>query len=103
MLVAAAINNRLDIKAITNVKRAHAFRTVRLVSRYGKQIDVLPDYVDGNFSDSLRGICMKDNRALAANFSDFCDWLQHSHLLVCGHETDQNGRVGQSLPKAISF
>src|SRR5205085_8434963 len=101
MLVAAAINNRLDIKAITNVKRAHAFRTVRLVSRYGKEIDVLPDYVDRNFSDSLRGVGMKDNPALAADFSDFRDWLQHSHLVVCGHDTDQNRRVAQSLAKGV--
>src|SRR2546430_8664975 len=95
--MAAAVNYWGDFNSVANVQCADSLGAVRLVSRYRKQIDILPNHVNRNFSDGLCGIAVEENSALTAEFSYFRDWLKHSGFVVCGHDGDQDGCIVYGL------
>src|SRR3954469_21708687 len=95
--MATAVYSWGDLNTIANVQRAGALGAVRLVSRYRKQIDILPNHVNGNFAESLCRISMENHPTLAAELSYFRDWLKHSGFVVCGHDGDQDGRIVYGL------
>src|SRR3954465_6899109 len=101
--MAAAVNNRSDLDATANIKRARSLRAICLVSRNRKQIDLLADHINWNLSDGLSSIGMQDHSTLAAEFAYFRDRLQHSDLVVCSHDRDQDGRVIYGLAKLVQI
>src|SRR3954451_11637219 len=99
----AAVNNRSDLDATANIKRARSLRAICLVSRNRTQIDIFADHINWNLSDSLSSIGMVDHSALAAEFSYFRDRLQHSGLIICSHDRDQDGGVIYRLAKLVQI
>ena len=56
-------------------------------------IDILFIHIHGNFADRLRRIGMENHPTLAAELTDFSDWLQHANLVVSSHDCHQDGFV----------
>src|SRR6266567_2319600 len=94
--VATAIDDRrnLHTRALAaHVQSADALGTVHLVGRDGSQIEVLLDYVNWDFADSLSRVSVEDHTLLMTKLADFRDRLQHANFVVGSHDRDQNGLV----------
>ena len=74
-------------------KRAHALRSVNLVRRDRRQIDVVLNHVERNLADRLHRVGVEQHAALMAQRADFADRLQHANLVVGGHDRDQDRLV----------
>ena len=80
--MARAVDQGLELKAASDVKRAHPFRSVELAAGNRKQID--PEFADlrRDFSNRLRCIGVKTDIILACDRADFLDRLDCADL-VC--------------------
>src|SRR5580693_2349217 len=95
-LVASAVDDGGNLYPrilAANIQGADAFRAVHLMGGDRHDIDVLLVHIDGNLSDSLRGVSVEDDAALAAELADFRDGLHYSDFVVRGHDGDQDGFV----------
>src|SRR3954468_21467026 len=99
--MAAAVNYWGDLNSFANIQRAHTLGAVRLVSRHRKQIDILPNHVNGNFAERLCRISMENHSTLAAEVSYFRDWLKRSGFVVCGHDGHKDRSVIHRTAKII--
>ena len=88
-LVAAAINLRCNLHARiapAHIQRAHALRSVNLVTGKRQHVDVVGHHVHRNFAHGLHRIGMEDHALLVADLADLANGLQHADLVVRRHD-----------------
>ena len=86
-----------------DVERAHALRSVHLVGRQRGDVDVQFVHVEGQFPGSLDRVGMEEDAAFPRDRADLLDGLHHADLVVDHHHADQNGLVGDGLPKLLEI
>jgi len=75
----------------TTKEDAHAFRPIQLVSAGTQQVDGKIRQVKRQLADRLNGIGMEQHAPLAAQFTDFADWVERPDLVVCENDGDKHG------------
>ena len=86
-----AVKQRLKMRSLAHVKRAHALRRVHLVAGNRKRITANPLHINRNLARGLHRVRMKIDVGLRRNLSDLLDRLQHSGLVVRHHDRNQLG------------
>ena len=67
------------------------FGPVELMSREGKQIDVLLFYINGDIAHGLYRVGVKEHTFFVANLTDFGNGLDGSDFIVGVHDGDKGG------------
>lgn len=67
--------------------------SVNLMGGHGHQINLITLDVDGNRTEGLGGIGVKQNLSGMTQCPNFTNWLNHPNLIVCRHAGDQT-RLG---------
>ena len=80
-----------------DVERPDALRPVHLVRRQAEQVDAHLLHVQGNLSDRLGGVRVKEDPALFADRPDLPKGLKRPDLVVGGHDRDQDSPVRDRL------
>ena len=86
------------------VKRAHAFRSMKLMTRDRKQIDRQFFQVDGNLSHGLHAIDVKQcGRIVSYDAAKLLNRKQDTSFIVCHHHGNDSGVGPQSLTQIIEI
>ena len=93
--MATAVHLRFDAHArfAPHIQCAYAFRAIGFVAGQTHQINWQSRHIDRHAACGLRSIHMKNDAALAADFSYGRDVLNHADFVVHKHDRSQN-RIG---------
>src|ERR1700731_2484708 len=90
-LMAASINHRDKPhgSVMAHVEGTAALGTIKLVGCERSQIKLGAIDVERDFTQCLHGVRVKKHAALAAEFSNLLNGLEHASFVVGGHDADQ--------------
>merc|ERR1719517_391398 len=92
-LLASAVDDGLhpNPRPPPQIDRANALGAVKLVARYGHQVNVHLVHVNGELADGLGGVRVEEDLLGPAQGADLGDGLDHPDLVVHGHDGHQGG------------
>ena len=89
--MAAANDERVDMRVLADIQCAYALGTMHLVGADGEHVATKTLYVEGDLARSLYGVDVEENARLSSNTSNIFNRLQNAGLVVGQHHADQPG------------
>src|SRR4051812_7945733 len=87
-LLSAAEDDGRELHTLSDVKRSYAFRTMQLVRRERKQINLQTIHIQRNLSAGLHRVGVKQHSVKLGEVGQFLDRLNRSDDVVCSHHGD---------------
>jgi len=85
----SAIHQRAEVRSLSDVKRAHAFRPAKFVRGNRQQAHAQLVHVDGNFPRGLYCVAVEHDSLFSGDFGNLFNGLNRSRFVICKHDTDE--------------